>query len=150
MIIISPYAKTLRVDKPHPKNYPYWDDVIKHVNEDIIQIGVEGEKQLVSDFRKNLSLDDLGELVKQCKTWISVDSFFQHFCWSQKKRGIVIFGQSDPLIFGHPENLNLLKDRKYLRERQFWLWEQCDFIEESFVSYTTVLGALRQFNVKLK
>lgn len=150
MIIISPYAKTLRVDKPHPKNYPYWEEVLKHVNEEIVQIGIEGEPKLVNDFRKNLSLTELAELVKNCKTWISVDSFFQHFCWEQKKKGIVLFGQSDPLIFGHPENINLLKDRKYLRERQFWLWEQCDFDIDSFVPHSAVLVALRQFNVKLK
>lgn len=150
MIIISPYAKKLREEKLHPKNYPYWQDVISKIDEEIIQVGVEGELQLVNDFRKNLSLLELRELVLSSKTWISVDSFFQHFCWDIKKPGIVLFGPSDPEIFGHPENINLLGDRKYLREKQYWLWEQCDFDEKAFVKSPTVIDALKKFNVKVK
>lgn len=150
MIIISPYARKMRNDKPHPKNYPYWKEVISKIDEEIIQIGVDGEEQLVDDFRKNLSLYQLATLTTQCKTWISVDSFYQHFCWDLKKPGIVIFGQSDPNIFGHKENINLLKDRKYLRENQFWLWEQADYNKDSFVKPKFVVDALKKFDVKLK
>jgi ADP-heptose:LPS heptosyltransferase len=150
MIIISPYARKMRNGKTHPKNYPYWHEVIKHIDEEIIQIGVEGEEQLIDDFRKNLSLQELAVLVNKCKTWISVDSFFQHFCWDLHKPGIVLFGQSDPNIFGHKENINLLKDRRYLREKQFWLWEQTEFVEDAFVKPEIVLNALEKFKVKLK
>jgi len=150
MILISPFAKKMITSKPHPKNYPYWKDVIKHIDEEIIQIGIEGEEQLVDDFRKNLPLYQLAALTTECKTWISLDSFFQHFCWDLAKPGIVLFGQSDPNIFGHPENTNLLKDRKYLREKQFWLWEQADYIEDAFVDPEVVLDALKKFDIKLK
>jgi ADP-heptose:LPS heptosyltransferase len=149
MIIISPYAKKLREEKIHPKNYPYWNYVIEKIKEEIIQVGVEGELQLVSDFRKNLSMSELKSLILECKTWISVDSFFQHYCWELGKPGIVLFGQSDPNIFGHPENINLLKDRKYLREKQHWLWEQCDFDENAFVKSNEVINALKKFNVNV-
>jgi ADP-heptose:LPS heptosyltransferase len=147
MIIISPYSKFMRNGAKHPKNYPYWEEVLKHINEPIIQVGVEGETQLVSDFRKNLPLSELEKLVKECKTWLSCDSFIQHFCWDLGKPGIVVFGQSDPNIFGHPENINLLKDRKYLREKQFWIWEQAEFIEEAFVTPEVVIDALKKFGV---
>lgn len=150
MIIISPFAKQMRNGKLHPKDYPYWSEVIKQIDEPVIQIGVNGEKQLTEDFRKNLPMTELTKLVQECKTWISVDSFFQHFCWDLKKPGIAIFGQSDPIIFGHKENVNLLKDRKYLREKQFWLWEQCEFKKEAFVKPNVVLEALKKFDVKLK
>jgi ADP-heptose:LPS heptosyltransferase len=149
MIIISPFAKKLREEKIHPKNYPYWNYVIEKIKEEIIQVGVEGELQLVSDFRKNLSMFELKSLILECKTWISVDSFFQHYCWELKKPGIVLFGPSDPNIFGHPENINLLKDRKYLREKQHWLWEQCDFDENAFVKSNEVINALKKFNVNV-
>lgn len=150
MILISPYARGMRNDKPHPKNYPYWKDLLDHINEEVVQVGVAGEEQLVSDFRTNLKLPELAELVNECKTWISVDSFFQHFCWDLKKSGIVLFGQSDPNIFGHPENINLLKDRKYLREKQFWLWEQCEFNANAFVKPSVILQELKNFGVKIK
>jgi ADP-heptose:LPS heptosyltransferase len=142
MIIISPYAKAMRENKKHPKNYPYWKELISLIQEPVVQVGIVGEEQLVPDFRQNLSMNELKELVLECRTWISVDSFFQHFCWDLNKPGIVLFGQSDPNIFGHPENTNLLTDRKYLREKQFWIWEQADFIEESFVKPEIVIKHL--------
>lgn len=144
MIIISPYARPMpgMEDKENPKNYPYWKELIELIKEPIIQIGVEGEKQLVPDFRKNLSFTELGDLVKQCRTWISVDSFFQHFCWDLNKPGIVIFSQSDPNIFGHTENINILKDRKYLRDKQFWLWTQCEYNIDAYVKPEEIIKHL--------
>ena len=76
---------------------------------------------------------------------ISVESFFQHFCWDLKKPGIVIWSQSDPIIFGHKENINLLKDRSYLRKDQFHIWEQCEYNKDAFISPTQVLKHLTQF-----
>lgn len=150
MILIAPFARGMRNGMPHPKNYPYWNEVISRINEPVVQVGVAGETQIAPTFHKNFSLSDLSQLVHECTTWISVDSFFQHFCWDLNKPGIVLFGQSDPNIFGHPENVNLLKDRKYLREKQFWLWEQCEFMAESFVEPDVVIEALKQFNVQVK
>jgi ADP-heptose:LPS heptosyltransferase len=144
MIIISPYSKKLRTEKPqeNPKNYPYWKELISLIDRPIVQVGVEGEEQLVPDFRKNLSIPELSTLIMECQTWIGVDSFFQHLCWDLGKPGIVLWGQSDPLIFGHPENTNLLVDRKYLREKQFWWWEQCEYKKECFVSPKEVVKFL--------
>jgi len=139
MIIISPYAQKLRNGKENPKNYPYWKELVSLINEPIIQVGVKDEEQLVDDFRQNLSLAELNVLVHQCRTWISVDSFFQHFAWDIGKYGIVLWGQSDPLVFGHPQNINLLKDRIYLREKQFWMWEQCEYRENVFEDPKKVL-----------
>ena len=142
MIIISPYAQRLRNGKINPKNYPYWQELVEQLYKnkyEIVQVGVEGEDQLVPDFRKNLPLAELAKLVNECDTWISVDSFFQHFCWDLKKPGIVLWAQSNPEIFGHPENINLLKDKKYLRPYQFHLWEQCDYNKEAFVEPDQVI-----------
>lgn len=112
MIIIAPYARGTQSGKPNPKNYPYWKELLELIKEPVVQIGVKGETALVEDFRQNLPLTELAVLVKECRTWISVDSFFQHFCWDLGKPGIVIFSQSDPKIFGHIENTNLLKSRR--------------------------------------
>jgi ADP-heptose:LPS heptosyltransferase len=142
MIIISPFSQKLRNGKTNPKIYPYWKELISLIDEPIVQIGIDGEEQLVDDFRKNLSLNALESLIAECRIWISVDSFFQHFCWDLGKPGIVLWGQSDPNIFGHPENINLLKDRKYLREKQFWLWEQCECNNEAFVVPKEVIKCL--------
>lgn len=133
MIIVHPWARKLRNGKENPKNYPYWKELVSIIKEPIIQIGVQGEEQLVEDFRTNLSMAELENIVLKCRTWISVDSFFQHFCWDLGVPGIVLWGQSDPNIFGHKENINLLKSRHFLRKDQFFLWEQCEFNKEAFV-----------------
>lgn len=142
MIIISPYAKKLRNGQQNPKNYPYWEELIRQINEPIVQVGVTGEKQLVDDFRPNLSINELRQLIRECRTWIGVDSFFQHLCWDEGKKGIVLWGVSDPLIFGHPENINLLKDRSYLAPNQFLWWEQTEHKNERFVEPKEVLAYL--------
>jgi ADP-heptose:LPS heptosyltransferase len=145
-ILIFPYAKQLRNGATNPKNYPWWPEVItalQTLGHTVIQAGSDGELQLVPDFRRNLNLNELAELVKSCDTWISVDSFAQHFCWDLGVKGIVLFGQSDPNIFGHPENINLLKSRDYLRPHQFWLWEQAEYIPGSFVDSEQVVQTIR-------
>jgi len=144
MIIIAPYAQKLRTGKINPKNYPYWKELIGMIDEPIIQVGVEGEEQLVNDFRKNLSINELCELLKECRTWISCDSFLQHLGWDQGKKGIVLWGPSDPLIFGHPENINLLKDRSYLVKNQFIWWEATEHQNERFVEPHIVLEYLKE------
>jgi ADP-heptose:LPS heptosyltransferase len=143
MIIISPYSKTLRNGKINPKNYPYWKELIRLIDEPIVQVGIEGEEQLVDDFRKNLSLPELRKLIQECRTWISCDSFFQHLGWDEKKRGIVLWSVSDPIIFGHAENINLLKDRKNLKDQFLW-WEHTEFDENKFVSPEKVIECLHR------
>lgn len=139
MILISPYSKALRNGKNNPKNYPFWKELVSLISEKIIQVGIEGEEQLVPDFRKNLSLSELRQLIRDCRIWISCDSFIQHLGWDEGKKGIVLWGCSDPLIFGHPENINLLKDRKYLAPNQFFWWEQTEFDAERFLPAAEVI-----------
>ena len=142
MIIISPYAKKLKNGKENPKNYPYWKELIELINEPIIQVGVDGEEQLVPDFRKNLTINELKDLLSECRTWISCDSFFQHLAWDHGKSGVVLFSVSDPLIFGHPENTNLLKSRDCLAENQFYWWEMTEYDKNKFVTPQEVLKHL--------
>jgi len=139
MILIHPYAKPLLNGKVNPKNYPYWEELISLIDEPIIQIGVEGEKQLVPDFRKNLSILELRHLIDECQTWIGVDSFFQHLAWDCKKPGIVLWSVSDPLIFGHKENINLLKNRVYLAKNQFLWWDFTEHDANKFVNPDEVI-----------
>lgn len=133
MIVISPFSKALLSGRENPKNYPYWEELITLINEPIVQIGIEGERQLVPDFRTSLPLTNLKALLKECRTWISCDSFLQHLGWLEGKAGIVLWSMSDPLIFGHPENTNLLKDRSYLAPNQFLWWDAYEFNADAFV-----------------
>ena len=145
MILIHPFAKPLRNGKENPKNYPYWEELVQEIQKTmhIVQIGVEGEKQLVPDFRKNLPISELRKLLQECKTWIGIDSFFQHLAWDCQKPGIVLWSVSDPLIFGHRENTNLLKDRVYLAENQFLWWDFTEQNPDAFVKLEEILKCLK-------
>lgn len=144
MIIIAPYAQKLRNGKLNPKNYPYWKELLALINEPVIQVGVKGEQPLVEDFRANLPISELRKLLQECRTWIGVDSFLQHLAWDEKKKGVVLWSVSDPLIFGHPENINLLKDRSHLAPNQFLWWEYTEHKNERFVSPREVIEHLNK------
>ena len=122
MILIHPFAKPLMNGRVNPKT------------------------QLVNDFRKNLPISELSQLLKECRTWVSIDSFFQHLAWKEKKLGIVLWSVSDPNIFGHPENINLLKDRANLAKNQFLWWEFVEHESEKFVKPDVVIKSLQ--NIK--
>jgi len=147
-LIISPYSRALRNGKMNPKNIPdeYWTAIVSGLKSKdvyICQIGVHGEKKIegVDEFIINQSLKELKKLLDECSIWISIDNFFQHFAWFYGKPGVVIFGQSDPLIFGHPENINLLKDRNYLRKgiTQYQTWEEVSRNDDAFISPEEVI-----------
>lgn len=145
MILISPYSKKLSNGKNNPKNYPFWKEVIEGINEPVIQIGIEGEEQLTADFRKNLSIPEIKQLIKDCRVWISCDSFIQHLASLSGKRGIVLWSVSDPNIYGYPENVNLLKSRDCLSKNQFLWWESVEFDASKFVTPEEVLYNLINF-----
>jgi len=139
-IIIAPYAKKLRNGNINPKNYPWFPEVITKIKKDrhdlhINQIGIEGEKILnnIDKFTFGKSIQEIMNLVKECDIYITIDSFLGHLGAYVKKRGIIIFGKSDPNIFSYPQNRNILKDRKYLRKNQFDIWESETFDKNAFI-----------------
>jgi ADP-heptose:LPS heptosyltransferase len=149
-VIISPYSKPLR--PPHekqtnPKNFPYWKEVVSSLRAKgihTIQVGAKDEKPIGADeIRLGLPLAELRKLLESSSTWASVDNFFNHFATFYKKKGVVVFGRSDPNIFGYPENINLLRDRACLRDKQFWMWEQDTFRADVFVGPEVVVKAIQ-------
>lgn len=148
IVLISPYAQALRNGKENPKNFPYWSELILLLNNSnikTIQIGASKDKPIVgvSDFKQNLKLAEIRQLIKECDTWISVDSFLQHMNHNyERKQGVVIFSKSDPKIFGYTENINILKNRSYLRKHQMWLWEQEEYDKDAFVTADVVHAAV--------
>jgi len=147
-ILISPWSKILRDKSYNPKNYPWWPDIIEDLKEDwhIVQIGVTEEVKLVEDFRINLPLKVIGDLLmdENLHTWISVDNFLPHLAHVVGcKPGVVLWGVSDPNIFGYRENKNLLKARKYLRQDQFGIWDGRKYDSNVFVPPSKVIEAVR-------
>lgn len=111
------------------KSYPYWERFLKLANKYEVKTinGILPDKEIIG-------------LINWCDIWISIDSFLPHLAHYHKlKRGIVLWGQSDPNIFGYPTNINLLKDRKYLRPDQFKWWKDEPHNPEVFVTPEEIL-----------
>jgi ADP-heptose:LPS heptosyltransferase len=147
MILIFPWSRKTTDGKSSPKNYPYWEAVVEGLvgkGHEVLQVSCTGEVGVAGTRRvDDLPLEKIADLMKTCETWISCDNFAHHMAWTLNEPGIVIFGMSDPAIFGHPENLNILKDAKYLRARQFGLWSQEPENPAAFVGPQAVLEAVR-------
>jgi len=151
-VVISPYSQKLRPPKEkevNPKNYPYWKELIELLKgHEIIQVGVNGEQRLVQDTRFNWPLNDLKNLISECDFWISVDNFFPHLAYHVNKRGVVLWGPSDPQLFGYPTNVNILKDKSYLRPDQYGIWESIEFDPNRFVKAEEVYKIVnKEFNM---
>lgn len=148
-ILIAPFSKNTPSGKPCAKNYPLWPEVVAQLQKIgyyVIQISCKGEESIHANERHdNLPFKDLLSLLNTCDLWLSVDSFFQHFAHYHNKRGIVLWSKSDPQIFGYPENINLLKDRKFLRKHQFRYWEGEIVEKESFVDPLLVVNTVVQW-----
>ncbi len=137
-VLISPYARKV-TPQGNPKDYPYWDSVVKYLlkkNYQVVQVGISGEKEIsayICHFLKDLKLRELKEWILDCDFWLSVDNFFPHLAHLVGKPGIVLFGKSDPRIFGYEENINLFKSEKYFRKNQFDFWFNETFDPQVFV-----------------
>jgi len=148
-ILISPWSRKLINGKENAKNYPYWAELSEKLQElghYIIQIGLYNEKLIgANECKFDLSLIEIKELSKKCDLFISVDNFIPHlltnFC-----NGIVLWSVSDPQIFGYVQNINLLKDRNYLKQNQFTIWEEEEFNKDSHVNVYEVLKAVNSFS----
>lgn len=157
-IILAPWSAKLPTGRTNPKNPPmeFWIRVVNKLNalsHEVIQLGVAGEERIegVSQFIQNWPFKKLRDVVSDCDLFLSVDTWLPHFVFAEKlnKRGVVVFSLSSPEIWGHAENINLLKDRKYLRPRQFQTWFEVEYNEDAFVAPDTVVEAvLRCLNHK--
>lgn len=140
-ILISPYSAKLKSGKENAKNYPWWNNFIDHCmsyKEEsyyFVQVGVTGEKPLenIKEFYFDRTESELIELVNRVDLFMSVDNMFPHLCATNGIfGGMVIFGPSDPRIFGYDKNINVSLHRKFLREDQFGSWENVRFNEDLF------------------
>lgn len=148
MIIISAWSRGTSDGKPSPKNYPHWERVAMGLmarGHEVMQVACKGEPGIAGTAREDdLPFACIAEILKVCETWIAVDNFFPHLAWTEGEPGVAIFGSSDPIIFGHPENTNLLKDRRYLRKWQFRHWSQETYNPDIFVAPDVVIAAAEQ------
>jgi hypothetical protein len=145
-IVLSPWSKMMPDNRTNAKNYHRWVDVVSGLklrNMHVIQVGLPGESIVtgVDETRFGLRFSELETLVRNCTTWCSVDNFFHHFCAFIGKPGVVVWGKSDPLLFGHSMHTNIV-NRDKLRPLQFELWKNEPFDPTVFPEPHTVIDAV--------
>lgn len=144
-LLFAPYARPLRNGNVNAKNYPFAQGLVDLLGQRghlVTQIGVEGETDLGQRFLKGLSFNQVSAELKAYDSFIAVDSYLQHHAWLLGVRGVVLWAQSDPLIFGHPLHVNLLKGRDYLRPDQFNTYEGLACRDDAFVEPSVVMETL--------
>jgi ADP-heptose:LPS heptosyltransferase len=128
--IISPWSRHVN----NAKNYPYWNKLMFGLATKgwgLIQVGIGDERKLDGcEYKWNLRLNELEALVRAVGYFIACDNFLHHLAYSLGVQGVVLFGPSDPEIFGYryPTQLNIIKSRELLRKDQFgfykdYVWE---------------------------
>lgn len=136
-ILISPYSNILPNGQESPKNWSKenWIELVNKIKENsdynILQIGTFQEEQIKGTdiIFRNRPFEEVKKLIQNSRVILSVDNFLPHFCKTFNKKCIVIWGPSNPKIFGYKENINLQGDSKYMRRDQFWKWDQCESID---------------------
>lgn len=147
-VVVVPWSAKLPSGRENPKNYPFWVDVVSKLRSEgvhTVQIGGYGERLVGCDEAKfGLSMLELKALLDEAVTFVSVDSFFHHFAAFYGKKGVAIFGKSDPEIFGHHMHTNLLKSREYLRKEQFKWWFEEPYSKDVFIDDNQVVKAIME------
>lgn len=156
-IVLSPFSRfTLRNGKRNPKNYERWPEVVSGLRQhglDVLQVGVASEPSVNGCVSRHddTSFSFLKELTREALTWLSVDTWFQHFCHAEDLQpGVVLWSRSDPEVFGYAHNINLLADTKYLRPCQFAPWEEVEYDPSCFVEPGVVTQATLTLIARLK
>lgn len=115
------------------KSYPFWEELLVLLKD-----------HEVKEIKGILKEQEIKDLVKEADCVVTIDTFLIHFIKYYKLTTptIVIWGLSDPLIFGYKDQTNLLKGRKYLRSGQFLWWKDIPNNPEVFVTPETVYNAV--------
>lgn len=149
-IIVAPYSRSRKDGKRNPKNYPWWQLLLEELASDRHELTVitYGEEEHINVAAKTYTpgrLYSVESLLESHDMFMSVDNYMQHMAHFLGVRGVVMYGPSDPRIFGYKENLNLYEDEKFFRPHQFQTWDECDFSEDAFMRPEKALPLIREF-----
>lgn len=89
-----------------------WNEVVRKSKQyTFIQVGIESEPLIegVKDFRVGFSLREQLAILANTKLYVGVDSFWAHAAAALNVKGVVLFGASTPVVWGHDNNTNVYK-----------------------------------------
>lgn len=92
-----------------------WSQLVKEMPENtFLQIGMPDEECVPGtiDLRGKTSFREAAALIKSARSFVGINSVFSHVTNAFLTPGVVLFGASQPDIWGHSNNINL-----YIPER---------------------------------
>lgn len=94
------------------KDWPVdrWEELVRRLPEcTFIQLGETKDPEVPStvDVRGMTTIREAVAVVKHTRCFVGIDSFFNHASIAVGTPGVVLFGPSTPVIWGHSENTNL-------------------------------------------
>lgn len=127
VILIQPYGGRMNFGEREiltdNKNWfkESWEELVKELNKsfDTVQVGglkEEPIKGITTYLMGQTNVRQTIALVKNSLTFITVDSFLNHVGPAVGKSGVILFGRSNPYIYGHDTNKNI------------WIENSCDNI----------------------
>lgn len=131
-VLISPYSRKVNA-LGCAKDYPYWKTVVKELGRRgyaTVQLGVTGERLLGCGSRIfDLPLNKMKGAIAGVDYFMSVDNFFPHFLVAKgiDLPGLVVWGPSDPEIYGYDRFVNLMKDKSKMRPDQYGYWHNVTY-----------------------
>lgn len=106
-----------------------WEKIIKlYPQKTFIQLGLNKEKYIngAIDFRGKYSLREQLSILYNSKIYIGLDSFWNHAAKAFNIKSVILFGPSDPKVWGYDENINIYKKTR-CSPCIDWLIEECPY-----------------------
>lgn len=89
-----------------------WEKLVQSMPEcDFLQLGIGDERKVESaiDLRDKHTFRETLAVMKYAASFVGVNSSYAHATNAFNIPGVVIFGAAQPVIWGHPNNINLYK-----------------------------------------
>lgn len=124
-ILVAPNTNRYE-GKKNAKEYPFWDEFYKLL---------EKENAHVKVVEGKIPYKEIVDMVKWSDAVVTVDSFLPHLIEFYKipKKVIVLYGKSDVDLFGYPNHIALIKDRKNMRKDRYNWWKDEPYDPSVFV-----------------
>lgn len=89
-----------------------WETLVRSMPEyRFLQLGITGDDTIAGteDLRGRTTLREAMAIIRRCSSFVGVDSALAHSTNAFGIPGVVLFGASDPAVWGHSNNINIYK-----------------------------------------
>lgn len=134
--MLGPYKNIIimhihsRSSQNHHWSHNKWVELIREMPDyTFVQLGLPDELHVEGaiDLRGKTSLREAFALIKCADSFVGIDSNFSHVTNAFDIPGVVLFGDSDPLLWGHENNINIYK-KVECSPCYYYLWnEKCPY-----------------------